>query len=97
MTNTVVDNHQKQSKLFSLQVIINAYGQTEMGLVCMGLTSKHLGVVMPACRLKIEDPETGERCGPGEVGEICAKNNFGMMQRYLNRPKDTKYCLNFIF
>ncbi len=31
---------------------------------------------------------TGERCGPNEEGEICAKTRM-QMQGYINRPEDT--------
>ena len=44
--------------------------------------------------MQIENPETGERCKPGEVGEICIKN-FYLMQRYLNKPAATKEYFDF--
>ncbi len=43
----------------------------------------------------MENPETGERCGPNEVGEICARSSYSMMLLYLNRPKETKEYFDF--
>ncbi len=44
---------------------------------------------------QIEDPDTGERCGPNEVGEICSRSDFSMMLEYLNRPKETGQYFDF--
>ena len=49
---------------------------------------------MPQYRVKIEDPETGERCGVNKHGEICLKSPF-LMQRYLKRPKETEEFFDF--
>ena len=37
---------------------------------------------------QIESPDSGELCGPGQIGEICVKNDYSML-RYLKRPKQT--------
>ena len=52
------------------------------------------GMIMPQYRVKIEDPETGERCGVNKHGEICLKSPF-LMQRYLKRPKETEEFFDF--
>ena len=49
---------------------------------------------MPHFKVKIEDPETGLRCGPNQHGEICLKSPF-LMQKYLKRPKETDEYFDF--
>jgi 4-coumarate--CoA ligase len=51
-------------------------------------------MVVPCTKIKIEDPETGHRCAPNGIGEICIKSPF-LMQRYLKRPKETEEFLDF--
>ena len=46
-------------------------------------------MIFPHCKIKIEDPESGERCDYNQVGEICVKSPFSML-RYLNRPKESE-------
>jgi len=46
------------------------------------------GKVAPYIRLKIIDEVTGEKLGPNEIGEICAKSPY-TMKEYLNNPKAT--------
>ena len=47
-------------KFRNLQGILNAYGQTESGIVSAGLPNDHLGTIFPLHKIKIEDPDTGE-------------------------------------
>ena len=44
------------------------------------------GRVPPGARLKIIDAETGEKLGPGQVGEICGKTPT-IIKGYFNRPE----------
>lgn len=42
-----------KEKMKNLKLIINGYGQSEMGVITMGVTSLHLGAVMPGNRIKV--------------------------------------------
>ena len=44
-----------KTKMRNLKTIINAYGQTECGLVTMALTSLKLGTVLPGSRVKVRN------------------------------------------
>jgi len=83
-----------KEKFRNLQGVLNGYGQTESGIATIGLGQASLGMVMPQYRVKIEDPDTGERCAPNQQGEICLKSPF-LMQRYLKRPKETEEFFDF--
>ena len=64
-------------------------------MISAGFSISNLGMVWPHVKVKIEDPETGNLCGPNEEGEICAKTPYMMLQ-YLNKPKAGIYsCLLF--
>ena len=47
-------------KFRNLEGVMNAYGQTEYGLVSAGFANGHLGTIFPKCTIKIEDPDTGK-------------------------------------
>ena len=81
-------------KFPNLQIIIEGYGQTETGICSAGPSNKGLGMVFPHYKIKIEDLETGKRCGPNKTGEICIKGPFSML-RYLKRPKETEDYFDF--
>ena len=77
-------------KMFqNLSMVINAYGQTEAGMVTFGFSNEHLGCLAEEAQIKIVHPDSGLICGPGEIGEICIKTPT-MMIGYLKRPQETK-------
>jgi len=78
-----------KKKFRNLIGVGNMYAQSESGMISAGFSISNLGMVWPHVKVKIEDPETGNLCGPNEEGEICAKTPY-MMLRYLNKPKETQ-------
>ena len=77
-----------QDKFPSLEFVINLYGQTEGGVISLGMDQKCLGGIhCPAVR--IVDPDTHEVLGPGEVGEITYKTDIPMLG-YLNLPEENE-------
>ena len=77
-----------QDKFPSLMGVINLYGQTEGGVISLGMDQKCLGGIhCPAVR--ILDPKTHEQLGPGMVGEITYKTDIPMLG-YLDMPEETK-------
>ena len=76
----------------SLKFVMNMYGQSEFGnLITLSFTPRNLGHVYSGTEVKIEDPETGEICGPNKTGKIMARCDF-LMKGYINRPEeDAKY------
>jgi len=83
-----------RKKFRNLQGVCNGYGQTESGIVSIGFENGNLGMIMPQFKVKIQDPNTGKRCGPNETGEICVKTPFSMLC-YLKRPKETEEYFDF--
>lgn len=73
----------------NLKGVLNVYGQTEGGILTMGLSTTSLGAIFPRIRIKVENVTTGERCGPYEEGELCY-NTPAVMKGYYNRPKDNE-------
>ena len=66
-------------------VLSNVYGSIETGGSVSGsLTQAHVGFLYPNTRVKIRDINTGQLCGPGELGEICVKNDK-MLLGYLGQ------------
>ena len=49
-----------RKKFRNLVDVLQAYGQTESGLASCGYGTEHLGMVLPLCKIKIEDPDTGK-------------------------------------
>ena len=47
-----------------------------------------VGFEYPNVEVKIVNPETGEKCGVGEQGEICCRG-YNVMKGYYNDPKAT--------
>ena len=77
-----------RDKFPSLECVINLYGQTEGGVISLGMDQKCLGGIhCPAVR--IVDPDTHEVLGPGEVGEITYKTDIPMLG-YLNLPEENE-------
>ena len=77
-----------QDKFPSIAGVINLYGQTEGGVISLGMDQKCLGGIhCPAVR--IVDPDTHKRLGPGEVGEITYKTDIPMLG-YLNLPEENE-------
>ena len=50
------------------------------------------GKLLPYCKLKVIDEETGEKLGPGQVGHVCVYSPY-MMREYLNRPEETQLMI----
>ena len=89
-------------KVPNLNTLAVTYGLTEMfgltstfdgvqlNLTRQQIVERHIvgssGRLLPGCRLKILDPETGEKLGPGQIGEICGKTPT-LMKEYLNKPE----------
>ena len=48
-----------RKKFRNLVDVLQGYGQTESGLASCGYGTEHLGMVLPGCKIKIEDPDTG--------------------------------------
>jgi len=75
-------------------ISINAPAPSELrGLTKQAAIERHrigcVGRLQPYCKIKIIDRETGEKLGPGEVGELCARTPF-MTKGFLNNPEETK-------
>ncbi|WP_199724118.1 AMP-binding protein [Methanohalophilus sp. RSK] len=73
-----------------------AYGLTEASPV-MTQTSiddtierrvSTVGIAMPLIEVKIVDPDTGEKLGPGQQGEICCRG-YNIMKGYYKMPEKT--------
>ena len=52
-----------------------------------------IGTEMPHADVKIVDPETGELCGPGEVGELCCRG-YQVMKGYYKMPDATNEAID---
>ena len=68
--------------------IFEGYGTTETSPVISANPRNHnkpgsIGIPLPGTEVKIEHLETGDPCGPGEIGKILVKGE-GVMQGYLN-------------
>ena len=89
-------------KVPNLNTLVVYYGMTEiylltstfdglqLNLTRQQIVERHIvgssGRLLPGCRLKIIDPETGEKLGPGQIGEICGKTPT-LMKDTLNNPR----------
>ena len=47
-----------------------------------------LGRVLPGMEIRVVDPETGDECGPGEVGEVCFRG-YSLFEGYYKDPELT--------
>jgi len=52
-----------------------------------------IGTVMPHAEVKIVDPDTGELCGPDEVGELCCRG-YQVMKGYYKMPEATNEAID---
>ncbi|ADP76834.1 AMP-dependent synthetase and ligase [Methanothermus fervidus DSM 2088] len=52
-----------------------------------------VGKPLPEIEVKIVDPKTGKKLGPGEVGEICCRG-YNVMKGYYKMPKETKEAID---
>ena len=50
-----------KKKFRNLEGVMNCYGQTEAGLVSIGWENSNLGMIAPLLKVKIENPNTGNR------------------------------------
>ena len=64
-----------RKKFRNLVDILQAYGQTESGLASCGYGTEHLGMVLPLCKIKIEDPDTGIM--RNKIGDLRVLTSFG--------------------
>lgn len=81
----------------------NIYGSTENGGAHAQFPYRHRddeerkkysnGMVMPYMETKIVNPETGERMGVGELGEICSRGP-GLFKGYYNMPEETAAAMD---
>ncbi len=73
--------------------LYEGYGTTETSPVISTNTPDHnrpgsVGKVLPGVLLRIENYETGRKCGPGEIGRILVKGDL-VMRGYLDDFEET--------
>jgi fatty-acyl-CoA synthase len=52
-----------------------------------------VGKELPGVEVKIVDPETGEKLGPNQQGEICCRG-YNVMKGYYNNPEATRNAID---
>lgn len=52
-----------------------------------------VGTALPDIEVRIVNPETGETCGPNEVGELCCRG-YNVMKGYYKMPEDTAAAID---
>ena len=52
-----------------------------------------IGTVMPHAEVKVVDPDTGELCGPGQIGELCCRG-YQVMKGYYKMPEATNSAID---
>ncbi len=52
-----------------------------------------VGRAMPGIEVEIFDPETGEKLGPNQTGEVCCRG-YNVMRGYYNMPKETEFAID---
>lgn len=77
--------------------VVQGYGMTEMSPVSHANTFEApragtVGPTVPNTETRIVDPETGEDCGPGAMGEVWVRGPQ-VMKGYLGNPKATAETL----
>jgi malonyl-CoA/methylmalonyl-CoA synthetase len=77
--------------------ILERYGMTEVGIALSNPYEGErrpgaVGHPVPGARVRVTDPETGEPCAPGEVGELQISGP-SVFAGYLNRPEHTARAL----
>lgn len=78
-----------------------AYGLTETSPVFTQTTVddpidmriETVGKKMPHVDVAVIDPETGEMCGPNEVGELCCRG-YNIMKGYYKMPEATEQAID---
>lgn len=73
-----------------------AYGLTEASPVMTQTSTDDtierrvstVGIAMPQIEVKVVDPDTGEKLGPGQQGEICCRG-YNIMKGYYKMPEKT--------
>jgi fatty-acyl-CoA synthase len=85
----------------NMREITICYGLTEsspvMSQTVVGDSLKHMtetvGRAMPEVEVRVVDPETGEECPPGVVGEVCCRG-YLVMKGYYNNEAATKSAID---
>ena len=78
-----------------------AYGLTETSPVFTQtstddppeLRAETVGRQLPHLEVKVVNPETGQTCGPNEVGELCCRG-YNVMKGYYKMPEQTAAALD---
>lgn len=81
--------------------IIIVYGLTETspGMTATRVTdpievrSTTVGQALPNVEVRVLNPETGEECAVGEVGEMCCRG-YNVMKGYYNNPEATAQAID---
>ncbi len=81
--------------------IIIVYGLTETspGMTAtttsdsLELRCETVGRSLPNVEVVVKNPETGEVCAPGEIGEMCCRG-YNIMKGYYNNPEATEACID---
>lgn len=81
--------------------IIIVYGLTETspGMTATRVTdpievrSTTVGQALPNVEVRVLNPETGEECAVGEVGEMCCRG-YNVMKGYYNNPEATVQAID---
>ncbi len=81
--------------------IISVYGLTETspGMTATRVTDsieircETVGRALPDIEVVVKNPETGEICAVGEIGEMCCRG-YNIMKGYYNNPEATAACID---
>jgi fatty-acyl-CoA synthase len=88
-------------ELMNMREITICYGLTEASPVTLQTRigddirrqTETVGRPMPGMEVKLVDPETGEDCPPGKVGEVVSRG-YNSMKGYYNNPEATAQCID---
>ena len=78
-----------------------AYGLTETSPVFTMTTTddspeiraETVGKAMPHAEVRVIDPDTGEECDPGQIGELCCRG-YQVMKGYYKMPEATEEAID---